>query len=70
MSTPITCFTGGGDFGVDLYMASLIGGTIRGNAMPADHTQIFDRCSFSKPDEALHASVNMAYPLLKSYNSR
>lgn len=30
-----TCFTGGGDFGSDLYMASLMGGTVRGSAMPA-----------------------------------
>ena len=34
----ITCFTGGGDFGVDLYIASLTGGTMSGNAMPAYHT--------------------------------
>ena len=68
VSMSITCFTGGGDFGVDLYIASLIGGTMSGNAMPANHTHTHVKTA--SISEAVHASLNEAYPLLISYNSK
>lgn len=57
-----TCFTGGGDFGSDLYMASLMGGTVRGSAMPAGNHVRMRRAVQFVPATSKHCKLS--HPVL------